>query len=242
MTFLRRRAGIRPILAALGLCLCVSFVPASLAVDWARVEYQDVLKRTPQPERGAELFRSCATCHAPDGGGVPDGSVPAIAGQHFRVIVKQLVDFRNDRRWDIRMEHYVDRHRLPGTQDLADVAAYVSRLRRTAPAGIGPGESVGLGASVYFRDCESCHGATGDGSDQKVIPRLAGQHYEYLLRQIYDAIDGRRPNMDGRHARLLSRYDRAEIVGVADYLSRMSPGLTVRRHDDQKAGRMAAAD
>ena len=32
-------------------------------------------------------------------------AVPAIAGQHYIVVVKQLVDYRHQRRWDILMEH-----------------------------------------------------------------------------------------------------------------------------------------
>jgi hypothetical protein len=40
---------------------------------------------------------------------------------------------------------------------------------------------------------------------------------------MYDAVDGRRPNMAGDHARRLSRLDREDILGVADYLSRLLP-------------------
>jgi cytochrome c553 len=55
-----------------------------------------------------------------------------------------------------------------------------------------------------------------------MIPRIAGQHYEYLTRQIYDAVDGRRPNFSTAHVRLLARLERDDIVGLADYLSRLS--------------------
>jgi cytochrome c553 len=84
-------------------------------------------------------------------------------------------------------------------------------------------EGLHRGVSVYFRDCESCHGPSGQGDDARAIPRLAGQHYEYLMRQFYDTVDGRRPNMDGEHVRLLSRLEREEIVEVSDYLSRLLP-------------------
>jgi cytochrome c553 len=81
--------------------------------------------------------------------------VPAIAGQHFRVIVKQLVDYRHDKRWDIRMEHFTDRHLLAGPQDLADIAGFVSRLPRPALVAHGNGEALQRGTSVYFRDCRA---------------------------------------------------------------------------------------
>jgi cytochrome c553 len=149
--------------------------------------------------------------------------VPAIAGQHFRFIVKQLVDYRHDKRWDIRMEHFTDRHRLAGPQELADVAGFVSNLPSMSSVSHGSGRALQRGSSVYVRHCKSCHGSSGQGNDERTIPRLAGQHYEYLLRQFYDAVDGRRPNMDGEHVRLLSKLEREEIVGAADYLSRLSP-------------------
>ncbi|MGH8286587.1 MAG: c-type cytochrome [Steroidobacteraceae bacterium] len=189
----------------------------------ARREFQAVLSRTPDVERGAQLFETCAACHGRDGGGVSDGTVPAIAGQHYRVIVKQLVDFRHDRRWDIRMEHFVDRHRLPEPQQLADLASFVSQMQRTSHPGRVDPELLGRGASVYFVQCESCHGPIGEGDADDVVPRLAGQHSDYLIRQFYDAVEGRRPNMDGEHARRLAKLDRDEIVGIADYLSRLTP-------------------
>jgi hypothetical protein len=39
------------------------------------------------------------------------------------------------------------------------------------------------------------------------VPKIGGQHYEYLRRQIYDAVDGRRPGLPASHVRLLARLD-----------------------------------
>lgn len=40
----------------------------------------------------------------------------------------------------------------------------------------------------------SCHGATAAGDNLKRVPRLAGQHPEYLLAQFYDIAEGKRPS------------------------------------------------
>ena len=149
-----------------------------------------------------------------------DGSIPRIAGQHYRVLIRQLVDYRFDRRWDIRMERYADRHVLGNPQAIADVAAYVSQMDRDAPRGVGAGDLVERGAAVYAAQCAECHGASGEGDGEKLIPRIAGQHYKYLLRQMYDAVDGRRPNFSRSHVRLLKRLERDDFVGLADVLSR----------------------
>ena len=192
---------------------------ASAAGDASR-EFAQVLRSRPNLEHGAELFRDCAACHGTDGGGSEDGDVPRIAGQHFNVLVRQLVDYRHETRWDIRMEHYAGRRLLSDPQAIADVAAYASELDGHAPRGVGDGQHVSHGAAIYAARCAQCHGTSGQGNSKEVVPRLAGQHYEYLLRQMYDAVDGRRPNFSRTHVRLLARLERDDLVGVADFLSR----------------------
>jgi cytochrome c553 len=191
------------------------------AFPTSRQELLQALRSKPNVDHGAQLFRNCAVCHGPKGGGTLDGGVPRIAGQHTAVISKELVDYRHDRRWDIRMEHFADKHHLEDAQAIADVATYVHFLTIDVPPGVGDGELVEHGSAVYADRCKSCHGASADGDASKMIPRIAGQHYEYLMRQMYDAVDGRRPNFPASHVRLLARLQRADIVGLADFLSRM---------------------
>jgi cytochrome c553 len=188
-----------------------------------RDEYDSVLSRTPDRLHGETLFGNCARCHGPNGAGARDGSVPAIAGQHFRVLARQLVDYRHDKRWDERMEHFADTPYVTATQDVADVADYISSLKPTGPGVNGDGAEVEHGARVFAAKCAACHGTQGEGDKLKAYPRLAGQHYPYLLRQLHDAVEGRRPNFSSAHVRLLSHLDRDDFVGVADYLSRLVP-------------------
>jgi len=207
------------ILGALGL------LPSLLvfAMPPGTQEYLDAVKATPDPERGAHYFAVCSNCHGVKGGGTVDGKVPRIAGQHFRVIARQLVAYRHGERWDILMENFADRHRLPDAQAIADVAAYISGLEDPTPPGTGSGERTATGARIYFRQCEACHGSSGQGDPEHAVPRLSGQHYEYLRRQIYDAVDGRRPGFPVSHVRLLAQLDHDGIEGVADYQSRIAP-------------------
>jgi cytochrome c oxidase subunit 2 len=209
----------------LGLLAGTTAVLSSIvfAMPTANQEYLETLQAKPDMERGAQYFATCAGCHGAQGGGTVNGEFPRIGGQHFKVLVRQLVAFRHGGRWDIRMENFADRHRLADTQAIADVAAYVSQLDDTSPPGLGSGDLVARGASVYFRLCESCHGSSGQGDSANVVPRIGGQHYEYLRRQIYDVVDGRRPEFPASHVRLLARLDHDDIVGVADYLSRIAP-------------------
>jgi cytochrome c553 len=182
----------------------------------------------PDLQHGQELFQTCAACHGEDGRGTADGEIPAIAGQHGSVLLKQLTDFRHEQRWNERMRNFTDRHHLAGAQDLTDVAAYVAQLPRFPPSakGIGDGRDLGEGASVYFRSCERCHGPLGQGDVLRNRPRLAGQHYAYLLRQLQETAADQRPGMDRAHVDRLKQLSPEQLRGVADYLSRVSPDLS----------------
>jgi len=180
----------------------------------------------PDVRHGQELFKTCLVCHGIDGMGTPDGNVPIIAGQFSSVIVKQVTDFRTARRWDVDMERVASRHILKSAQDIVDVAAYASRLEREGPVGTGDGDWLLHGAEVYAQKCASCHGSRGEGSAGRVIPKLARQHYAYILRQMYDSADGRRPNMKVAHIRLIQSLVVEDFQGIADYLSRIEPDST----------------
>jgi cytochrome c553 len=203
--------------------LALAASAAVLAISSAQEELAAVKRSVPNLDRGAQHFETCAACHGPDGGGTRDGQVPRIGGQHVSVVEKQLLDYRHDRRWDLRMEHFADDHHLGDAQAVADVAAYIHQLEPSGPAGQGSGKKVDAGARLYAKRCSSCHGASAAGDDAHAIPRVAGQHYEYLQRQFYDAVDGRRPNFSPEHIRLLAQLEHDDIEAVADYLSRLPP-------------------
>ena len=83
-----------------------------------------------------------------------------------------------------------------------------------------------MGASLYFQKCERCHGPLGQGDLLRRRPRLAGQHYGYLLRQLQETAADKRPGMDRAHVDMLRGVSAEEMRGVADYLSRVSPDLS----------------
>ena len=194
----------------------------------AVAEFRSAIGLEPDLERGKALFAACAQCHRADGSGSPDGTIPVIAGQHVSVLVKQLVDFRHDRRWHMKMRDAVKPHTLGGAQDLLDVAAYTADLRRPPPRelGMGEGKAPNDGQVVYYRDCEGCHGRLAEGDLRTLRPRLAGQHEAYLLRQLNETATGQRPGMDDTHVKLIGALTEAERAAVAGHLSRLTPGFT----------------
>jgi cytochrome c553 len=137
------------------------------------------------------------------------------------VIAKQIVDFHYGKRWDFRMEGMADRQYIKGAQDIADVAAYVSKLARNGRRGIGSGEFVVEGSRIFAQQCESCHGRDAEGNAERGVPRLAGQHYSYLVRQMHNAVDGRRPALPPLHSQRIDPLDDEQVRAVSDFLARI---------------------
>ena len=199
------------------LLVCSPYLSHAVPID--QREFDWVLRRTPDLAAGAQLYETCAACHGTRGEGVADGSVPAIAGQYFMVIAKQLVDFRKGIRRDPRMEHFTNSNHLAYSQQVADVAAYLSTLPRFTSNRVFPAEVVGQGAALYGQSCERCHGVAGEGKEDALTPRVASQHFEYLLRQFDDAETVTRPALQRAHGPFVAKLSRKDVVAIASYLS-----------------------
>ncbi|AFL75360.1 c-type cytochrome [Thiocystis violascens] len=172
-------------------------------------------------EHGEAAFIVCVGCHGSDAPGDEAGFYPRLAGQHASVLIKQLADVREGRRDNPKMYPYANEHVI-STQEMADIAVYLHRLPVPEDHGQGTGETLSVGAELYRKDCKSCHGSSGEGSDQKFYPRLNGQHYKYLLRQAYDIRDGVRRNANPEMVDAIKPYSDAEVDAVTDYISRMA--------------------
>jgi cytochrome c553 len=216
----RAHASLLPLAVLFGLMPVVSAAPPEGEAQ-ARQELRAVLGATPDTAHGAQLFGICTECHGPHGEGKTSGWPPEISGQHRGVIARELVDFRAGRRWYDPMERIAGRHVLGSTQDIADVAAYVASLPPSSDTTPGARLSAQKGTRLYATRCEWCHGAHGEGNDERLVPRVAGQQYEYLLRQLRDAVEARRPNMRAQHLRLLESCSNEELMGLAAYMSRL---------------------
>ncbi len=204
--------------------------PAAAAERWvpATQEVTQLLKSPADPARGKELFVQCAGCHIASIQTLPKGWVPEILGQHPRYLAKELIDFSRGVRWDVRMQPIAREHARPGGQDVLDVVTYISRQSPDRAGGGAPQTPVPARAAgaYYSSSCSGCHGPTGEGEDAGFVPRLAGQDSAYLLRQLHDVVDGRRPNMRAQHLQLLTDRNARQLDGLAAYLSQLPPAVS----------------
>lgn len=197
--------------------------PAAQAVPKQTFELQDALNLHPNPGHGQALFQYCAACHQPDGSGNSEQNIPLIAGQHYSVLLEQLAHFRANERTEPRMGGFASKHYLTGPQDMADVAAYVATLEPRPTTQVGPTAALEAGAAVYARECSRCHGAQAEGRDPLRAPRLAGQHYQYLVLQMQAMKTGERIRRSWDHTRMLGELSAEELGGIAAHLARLPP-------------------
>ena len=66
-----------------------------------------------------------------------------------------------------------------------------------------------------------CHGVLGEGAQKEFHPVIAGQHYEYVLRQLHYISDMRRRNAHPDMVEAVGEYTGRELAAVADYVSRL---------------------
>ena len=189
----------------------------------AAKELERSLALEPDVARGLEIWRECAGCHRAEGWGLPNGSVPQLAGQHREVVLKQLADIRAGSRENFLMLPYASIDRIGGPQGLADVAAYIDTLEISVDNAKGPGTALAKGEKLYAENCATCHGASGEGDGAKRIPRIQSQHYPYLVRQFEAIRDGTRMNAHPEMRETIQGFDEAQMSAVLDHVSRLQP-------------------
>jgi cytochrome c553 len=156
----------------------------------------------------------CAECHGPDGNpSNPD--YPMLAGQTWRYLYIQLKDFKEGRRSDPQMS--------PMAADLSrdDMIALGNYFAAKKPSPIPfKADSAKVDAGRRISDavlCPMCH--LGGFGGQNEIPRVAGQHPQYVKKQLQDFKAKRRTNDAGNMTSVAGTLSDADIDYLAQYIS-----------------------
>jgi cytochrome c553 len=156
--------------------------------------------------------------------------VPKIAGQSATYIVSALNQYKGGERKNPTMRAIAD---SLSDQDIADLAAFYGQLgikegdAPPAAAATAPSAKV---QELIARDktnaCTNCHGANFNTPNDGTVPKLAGQHADYLFValksykvQNIQQIGRAHPVMGGQ----AKQFSNAEIKELASYI-RSLPG------------------
>ena len=169
----------------------------------------------------------CSNCHGATGNSTSP-MFPNLAGQQDAYIVAQLGGFKAHSRQDPAGFEYMWglSHDLSDKQ-IKELAAYFSAQKPQRESIEGAAERITAGKAIFTSGiadkavppCASCHGAEGQG--QAAFPRIAGQHADYLIKQLQGF-----QRTDDRPAGAVMKtvahnLTRENIVNVADFLQAM---------------------
>ncbi len=188
----------------------------------ANKQIAETKELTPNLDNGRKVFTTCALCHSPNGWGTTDGTTPEIAGQLSSVIIKQLTDIRLGNRDNPTMIPFTT-PAIMSKQDIVDVAAYLEKLKMAPTNLTGPGNNLEHGKKLYAKECAECHGKNGEGNAEEFYPKIHGQNFNYLLRQMYWIKEGKRRNANRDMVNQIKRFTEEDIIAVIDYSSRLRP-------------------
>jgi len=163
---------------------------------------------------GKEKAAVCAACHGADGNSV-NPLWPHLAGQTPRYLYLQLRDFKEGRRKDPLMSPMAANL---SRQDMLDLADYFSSQKQRGSTYKVESAKVTQGKKIADDAlCPMCH--LGGFSGQNEVPRVAGQHYEYIVKQLQDFRDRRRTNDAGTMAAYTRGLTDEQIDALAQYIT-----------------------
>lgn len=164
--------------------------------------------QSPPPKAAA-----CVLCHG-EGGRSTIPANPILAGQTARYLYLQLRDFQEGRRSDPQMSPMVKDLTRDEMRELADWFSKQKPAPQNFKADVAKAR---LGkAKADETLCTMCH--LGGLAGQNEIPRLAGQNYEYIVKQLADFKARRRTNDAGNMTSVSSTLNDADIENLAHYI------------------------
>jgi cytochrome c553 len=164
----------------------------------------------------------CQNCHGANGNSV-SGTFPRLNGQQAQYIMTQLKNFREHSRSDPHAMAYM--WGMASQLDaalVANIAKYYSQQTPTQPqtgrALAAQGKDIFVNGDPDHKipPCRACHGGNGEGAAE--VPRIAGQHADYLKHQLEDFRSQVREN-PVMHANTSNMTD-SEIEAVVSYLAK----------------------
>ena len=167
-------------------------------------------------EAGKKKAEACVACHGPNGNSQA-GTFPVLAGQSDRYLYLQLRDYKEGRRKNPLMSPIAAGLEK---QDMKDLAAYFSKQKQERTGFKSDMARVEAGAKKAEESlCAMCH--LGGMKGQNEVPRLAGQHPDYVMTQLKSFKARERTNDAGNMTSLAQTLSEEDMVNLAHWISNL---------------------
>lgn len=165
-------------------------------------------------EAGKKKAEACVACHGANGNS-PSGMFPTLAGQNDRYIYLQLRDYKEGRRKNPMMSAVAAGLEK---QDMKDIAAYFSQQKQDRTGFKAEPARITAGAKKAEESlCAMCH--LGGMKGQNEVPRLAGQHPDYILTQLKAFKARERTNDAGNMTSIAQTLSEEDMNNLAHWIS-----------------------
>lgn len=162
----------------------------------------------------------CFICHGADGES-SSPAFPRLAGQNAGYVARQLGDYKSGKRKSTTMQPMVEDL---NEADFKALGAFFAS-RPTMVHAVADPELAQVGRFIFQRGnpyagvaaCATCHGSDGHGTE--TLPRLAGQHAQYIENQLKSFNKRERTNDNAVMHGIASKLSELETKSVAAYLS-----------------------
>lgn len=166
------------------------------------------------PADGPAKAQVCVACHGPRGRSTIAIN-PILAGQTARYMYLQLRDFQEGRRSDPQMTPMVAGL---SRDDMREIADWFARQTPPVQNFKVDADKARLGkAKADETLCTMCH--LGGFKGQNEIPRVAGQNYDYVIKQLRAFKARTRTNDAGNMTSVANTLSDTDIDNLGHYLA-----------------------
>jgi cytochrome c553 len=165
----------------------------------------------------------CASCHGANGRN-DQPLTPVLAGQSPLYAITQLFLFREGRRNNEAMTAVAKTLTDDDLRGFSDFIGTLAPVPAPAPATPPDADRMARGRALAEQHkCVFCHGPSLSGGQQ--VPRIAGQHEQYLQASLRGFHSGTRPGYTQAMAAAVSQVPVEDLDTLAYYASRFpAPG------------------